>query len=134
MAQKAAVVEAIEAAGHIVMMLPKCHPEFNFIELWWGARKEEIRAELRRSEAAKNIENLKHLLKEKFNQGDLTKIRSMFHKSCRNMYLYKNGVKSSEIAFMSKQLKSHRRVPQAMLDKLMNDIENRKQNVNNILP
>lgn len=33
----------IKDAGHICLMLPKYHCEFNFIEMYWGATKREVR-------------------------------------------------------------------------------------------
>ena len=38
-AQKSAIVEVIENAGHLCVFYPKFHCELNFIEMYWGAAK-----------------------------------------------------------------------------------------------
>ncbi|KIJ49123.1 hypothetical protein M422DRAFT_161769, partial [Sphaerobolus stellatus SS14] len=37
--QKSALIEFIEAHGHLVIFYPKLHCELNFIEQCWGAAK-----------------------------------------------------------------------------------------------
>lgn len=110
-----------------VLLAESRYPEFNVIELWWAARKAEIRAELRRTIGTLNLKNLKGLLKEKFNEGSVDKIRDMFHKSCRNMSLYKLGVAAHDVPYMAKQRKSHRGVPQNTLDAVIKQRENKSK-------
>ena len=40
--QQSLVQEAIEAAGHFSIFLPKFHCELNFIEYFWGAIKKYL--------------------------------------------------------------------------------------------
>jgi hypothetical protein len=43
MAQKPAIIELVEAHGHLAFFYPKFHCELNFIEQCWGAAKYEYR-------------------------------------------------------------------------------------------
>ena len=43
LAQKPAIQEILETRGHIVVWCPKFHPEFNFIERYWGMVKFTMR-------------------------------------------------------------------------------------------
>lgn len=43
LAQKSALAEVVEGAGHIIELYPKFHCECNWIERYWGAVKREAR-------------------------------------------------------------------------------------------
>lgn len=67
--QQPEVFEICHEAGHIPMMLPECHPEFNYIELYSGVSKAKLQPTLE-SEQANNkkfsnlIEYLRHIFNE----------------------------------------------------------------------
>ena len=42
-AQKSAIIELIENAGHLCIFYPKFHCELNFIEMYWGVTKHYTR-------------------------------------------------------------------------------------------
>ena len=43
LAQRGAITEVIEKAGHKCIFYPKFHCELNFIEMFWGAAKRYTR-------------------------------------------------------------------------------------------
>ncbi|RIB14252.1 hypothetical protein C2G38_2195671 [Gigaspora rosea] len=86
-AQKSAIVELIESAGHICIFYPKFHCELNFIEMYWGAAKNYARKHCDYTWAG-----LQTTIPQALDSVDTITIRKFAQKSWRYMELYREGL------------------------------------------
>jgi hypothetical protein len=106
-AQKSEVVEIVEGAEHIALMLPKCHPELNFIEIWWGARKMQVRKAMSLVEK-RNVASLLPEMVKSFNEAPLAGVAKMWNKSLTYLCAYKHGMSPLAAAEIARPRASHR--------------------------
>lgn len=110
-AQKTALQQTVEEAGHIFELYPKYHCECNLIEMYWGYAKREAR--LNCDYTFKSLE--KHVPDFLDKAGDLARIRRYFQRSMRYIEAYSNCSDGREVhqdvlKFVSKKYLSHRKV------------------------
>ena len=109
-AQKSAVVELIEGAGHICIFYPKFHCELNFIEMYWGAAKRYAR-----NYCDYTWTGLQETVPQALDLVDVVTIRKFAQKSWRYIELYREGLTGKLAEYTCKKFKSHRRIPQSEL-------------------
>ncbi|KAH8922882.1 hypothetical protein BT69DRAFT_1219761 [Atractiella rhizophila] len=105
--QKGAVVEAIEAAGHYALMLPKFHCQLNFIEFFWGRMKYYLRENCRYT-----FEGLKENMHAALKSVQLSTIRKFERRTHRWIQAYAEGKDVVQAGFQVRKYSSHRRVPE----------------------
>ena len=93
LAQKPAIQEILETRGHIVVWCPKFHPEFNFIERYWGMVKFRMRGKCDYTFAT-----LQAQLPAALAAPTIGNIRRFARKSADYMYAYQNGCKNPDDA------------------------------------
>ena len=106
-AQKSAIVELIENAGHLCVFYPKFHCELNFIEMYWGAAKHYAR-----DHCDYTWVGLQETVPQALDSVNITTIRKYARKSWRYMQLYREGLTGKLAEYACKKFKSHRRIPQ----------------------
>lgn len=125
--QREWIREVIEERGHYVIYYPKYHCELNFIERVWGYMKAKLRKECDYSFAG-----LKGRLPHVINSVTKTFVRKLFRSVLRFMQGYQNGLEGGFLEYVSKEYRSHRRIPAAIfneerekLEKLRADYDNK---------
>ncbi len=113
-AQKSAIVELIENAGHLCVFYPKFHCELNFIEMYWGAAKHYTRNHCDYTWAG-----LQETIPRALDSVNIVTIRKFARKSWRYMQLYREGLMGKLAEYACKKFRSHRRIPQKELDEFM---------------
>ncbi|CAB4477291.1 unnamed protein product [Rhizophagus irregularis] len=113
LAQKGAIEELIENAGHKCIFFPKFHCELNFIERYWGAAKRYSRENCNYS-----WEGLQRVVPESLDSVTLITIRKFSRKCWRYMDLYRKGIDGKLVEYAVKKYKSHRRIPEGVLEEL----------------
>ena len=111
--QKNAIEESIENAGHKCIFFPKFHCELNFIERYWGAAKRHSRENCNYS-----WEGLQRTVPESLESVSLITIRRFSRKCWRYMDLYRKGLSGKLVEYAVKKYKSHRRIPDSVLEEL----------------
>jgi hypothetical protein len=113
-AQKSLVQEVIEAAGHLCILLPKFHCEFNFIEFFWGAVKRYLC-----NHCDYTFNTLKENLPKALALVECKTIRLWEHRMIRWMDAYRSGMGAKDAQMNVKKFSSHvyishRRVPETL--------------------
>lgn len=110
-AQKGWLQETCTTANHLCIFFPKFHPEFNWIERYWGAVKQ-----ITRRDCDYSFKSLQKRVPKALDEVPLSKMRKFARKSYRYMDAYreKDGVALSpkEAEWRVKKYKSHRRIPE----------------------
>src|SRR5947209_191715 len=102
LAEKSALQNLIEENGHMCMFYPKFHPEFNFIEMYWGATKKYMREHCNYS-----WKGLQETLPKELHSIETNTIRKFARKSWRYMQLYRTGLSVKLAEYAVKKFKSH---------------------------
>ena len=113
LAQKSALVETIENAGHICIFFPKFHCELNFIECYWEAAKWYTR-----NNCDYTWSGLQKIVSHALDYVDLITIRRFARKTWQYMDLYRHGITGKLAEYAVKKYKSHRKIPENILEEL----------------
>ena len=127
LAQKTALEESCEAAGHVVLMLPKCHLELNPIEQFWAAVKDCLRRVCGHTgpDLTKNVP-------ESIRRVPLAQVQRCFRRAERFVALcrfeHENDLMLTGAVrdCATKICKRHQTVPDNLLQKLRLDVEHRQ--------
>lgn len=111
--QKGLLEEIVEKAGHKIIFYPKFHCELNFIERYLGAVKRHTRLNCNYSWSG-----LQTAVPVALDSVDVIKIRRFARKSFRYMDAYRKGLTGHLAEYAVQKYKSHRRIPQSVLDEL----------------
>jgi hypothetical protein len=116
--QKPLLDETVASAGHSIIFYPKLHPEFNFIEMFWGACKTFIRKHCDCS-----WKTLQTTVPMALSSVSLTLIRRFARKSERyiDTYRLKNGsvrLTPVQVGNAVKKYRSHRKIPEKILEEI----------------
>ena len=109
-AQVSILEETIEKAGHICLFLPKYHCELNPIESFWGAAKRFAQGNCDYS-----FDGLKACVPRSLQSVQLSSIRKFFCRCAHFIEAYYFGCDYELTKFAHKKYKSHRRIPQTIL-------------------
>ncbi|GBB90989.1 hypothetical protein RclHR1_18070004 [Rhizophagus clarus] len=113
LAQKGAIEELIENAGHKCIFFPKFHCKLNFFERYWDAAKRYSRENCNYS-----WEGLQRVVPESLDSITLITIRKFSIKCWHYMDLYMKGIDRKLVEYAVKKYKSHRRIPEGVLEEL----------------
>ncbi|CAG8719141.1 33845_t:CDS:2 [Racocetra persica] len=114
--QRSRIQEVIEAAGHMCIFYPKFHCELNYIESFWAEAKRVARLSCDYS-----FRGLKRTVPRALDSVGLIKIRRFARRSERFMSAYKLGLSRKAAAFAVKKYRSHRRIPEKVLEEFARD-------------
>ena len=101
--QKSSVQEAIEAAGHLCIFLPKFHYELNFIEFFWGVVKKYLQ-----EHCDYTFETLKTNLSKALESVQLSALWKWEHQMIWWMEAYRNGKSAKDAQFDVKKYGSQK--------------------------
>ncbi|CAG8802744.1 12433_t:CDS:1 [Cetraspora pellucida] len=111
--QKSLLEEIVKEAGHKIIFYPKFHCELNYIESYWGAVKVNTCANYDYS-----FKSLKNIVLMALDSVPLIQIRKYSRRSLRYISAYRLGLSVKQAAFAVKKYKSHRRIPNNILEDL----------------
>ena len=107
--------ETIAAHGHRIIFYPKFHPEFNWIEMFWGSTKR-----FTRKHCSYRFKDLEHIIPIALKVTSLSSMRQYSRKCFRYIDIYASGVELTpkQIEHAMKKYSSHRRIPASLLASL----------------
>ena len=113
LAQKGAIAEIIERAGHKSIFYSKFYCELNFIERYWRAAKRHARENCDYSWVG-----LKQIVPQSLESVSLIKIRRFARKAWRYMDIYQKGISGKLAEYAVKKYRSHRRISDEIIEEL----------------
>ena len=116
--QRPLLVETVQNAEHSIIFYPKFHPEFNFIEMFWGSCKA-----FTRKHCDYSWKTLQTTVPLALNSIPLSRIRRFARKSERyiDAYRLKDGnarLTPAQVEYAVKKYRSHRRIPEKIIEEL----------------
>ena len=108
---KPMIVERLECESILINFYPKYHPEFNFIEMFWGYAKRIVRKECDYS-----FKSLQVSVPISLDKVPLEFIRKASRKSLRYIDAYWKGLTPRQVEFAVKRYRGHRQLPPQYLD------------------
>jgi transposase len=102
--------ETAKSLGAWLEFVPKFHPEFNFIEMYWGYVKRKVR-----NECDYDWESLLSHVPLSLDSVPLLFMRKAYTKCCRYIDAYRVGLSATQAEFAVKKYKSHRSIPAEFL-------------------
>lgn len=109
--------ETIESRGYLLILYPKFHPEFNWIEMYWGACKQYCR-----KNCTYSFKDLVQIIPEALKSPSLATMRRFARKSFRYMDAYreKNGeyLTTKRVEHAVRRYRGHRGIPASIMAEL----------------
>ena len=103
---KSKLEEAINAAGHLCIFLPKFHCELNFIEMVWGRAKQHQRAECTFTTVGQEKNIMRWL-----NSVTVSEMRKYSARCRRFMKFYRLGCSVHLACYATRKYRGHRMAP-----------------------
>ncbi|KAF7351880.1 hypothetical protein MVEN_01149600 [Mycena venus] len=112
--EKSLLEKVCEARGFRAMFLPKFHCELNFLEQCWGASKRVYRMK----PASSKEEDLERNVIDALDSVSLKVMRRYANRSLRFLDAYRRGLNGRWAAYVAKEYRGHRVLPNNLFDGL----------------
>ena len=106
--------ETAKSLGAWLDFVPKFHPEFNFIEMYWGYAKRKVR-----KECDYEWESLLEHVPVALDSAPLLFMRRAYTKCTRYIDAYRVGLTPLQVEYAVRKYKSHRSIPPEYLKELL---------------
>ena len=103
--------ETAKRLGAWLDFVPKYHPIFNFIEMYWGYSKRKVR-----TDCDYEWKYLLVLVPEALDSVPLLFMRRAYTKCCRYIDGYQIGLNARQVEFATKKYTSHHSIPPAYME------------------
>ncbi len=113
LAQKSALVEIIENAGHVCIFFSKFYCKLNFIEHYWEAAKRYTW-----NNCDYTWSGLQEIVSRALDSINLITIHRFARKTWWYMNLYRHKITGKLVKYAIKKYKSHRKIPENVLEEL----------------
>lgn len=115
MSKKEWLEETVQQAGHKIIFYPKFHPEFNWIEMYWGSTKRYTRRHCTYS-----FKDLEQVLPGALKVTAIPTMRRFARKAFRYISAYRSGrvLTPQQIEHAMKQYSLHSSIPLSILESL----------------
>eukprot|EP00122_Pirum_gemmata_P016386 Pgem_evm2s15317 len=121
MSGKSKIELLVEEQGDQAIFLPKFHCEINPIEKLWGFSKRYCRAN-----CDYNFKSLENMVPISLSSCSVTTIQKYFRNATNIIHMYSYGHSVELAQFVTKQYKSHRPIPPAKLQEIIDEFNTNK--------